>query len=112
MAALWVSEDRVVPICRMGMPQWMSASALAPGLEPGTAGQVTLRQMLGTNHCSDGFLGVSPGLSVRGPDAAQCPFLTLGWLRLAATVFRVGNNSPCFISLSDSLVGPGLLAKT
>lgn len=78
MAALWVSEDRVVPICRMGMPQWMSASALAPGLEPGTAGQVTLRQMLGTTHCSDGLLGVSPRLSVRGGRCCPVPILNFG----------------------------------
>lgn len=78
MAALWVSEDRVVPICRMGMPQWMSTSASAPGLELGIARRVTLRETLGTTHCSDGLLGVSPGLCARGGRCCTVPILNFG----------------------------------
>lgn len=90
----------------------------SPGLGAGHCWAGSL-EVLRTTHCSDGLSGHQPWALGMGWEPAlgpqmlpsACSQLRGGPVGLPLHSDGVANSSPCFISLSESLVVPALLAK-
>lgn len=91
----------------------MPTPAPVQGLGLDTAGQAAWR-CSGPPTALMVFLGISPGLWAWGGNQmlpSACSQLRGGPVGLPLHSEGVANSNPCFISLSESLVVPALLAK-